>query len=372
MGSNNKNSIPLVDLKAQYQSIKAEVDEAVAGVINGTAFIGGAVVKEFEDGFARMLGVRHCVGVGNGTDAIYVALFSLGVGPGDEVITAANSFIASSEAVTRTGARVVFADVDPKTYEISPAEIEKKLSPRTKALLPVHLYGHPADMEPILDLGRRKGIPVVEDTAQSHLAAYHGKTTGTMGAAGCFSFYPGKNLGAYGDAGAIVTNDDDLARRARMFSNHGGISKYEHEIEGINSRLDGLQAAILTRKLKHLPAWTEARRRIAARYNKLLDGLLTTPVEVKGCRHVHHLYVVRTPRREKLMAHLAEGGVSTGIHYPVALPNLMAYRHLGHKPSDFPVASRYQAEILSLPMYPELGDAQVDYIAERIKNCKDL
>jgi dTDP-4-amino-4,6-dideoxygalactose transaminase len=320
-------NIQLVDLKAQYETIKNDIDAVIKDVVAKTAFIGGEYAAKFEEAFARFCSVKHCVGVGNGTDALFIALKTLGIGAGDEVITVANSFIASSEAITQTGARVVFVDINPKTYNIDTGKIENKITARTKAIIPVHLYGQPVDMDPILSLAKKHNLKIVEDCAQAHGALYKGRTIGSIGDMACFSFYPGKNLGAYGDGGAVVTNDDVLAKKARMFANHGRVDKYDHEIEGINSRLDGLQAAILGVKLKHLGAWSEARRKNAYLYNEYLKGTgLVTPVEIPDVKAVYHLYVVRTKKdmRQKIQDHLKSKGIATGIHYPIALPNLKA------------------------------------------------
>jgi dTDP-4-amino-4,6-dideoxygalactose transaminase len=363
-------NIPFVDLKSQYDSIKEEIDSAIATVLSQTAFVGGSHLKNFEEAFATFCGVKHCIGVANGTDALFIALKTLGIGPGDEVITVANSFIATSEAITATGARVVFVDIDPKTYNIDTSKIEEKIRPRTKAIIPVHLYGQPVDMDPILNLAKKYNLKIIEDAAQAHGAIYKGRKIGSFGDMACFSFYPGKNLGAYGDGGAIVTSNDEWALKARMFANHGRVGKYDHEIEGINSRLDGLQAAILSVKLKHLPAWTEARRRNAYCYNKYLkDSGLITPVEIDDVTAVYHLYVVRVKKesRQKLQDHLQSRGVSTGIHYPIALPNLLAYAYLGHTEKDFPEATKASQEIVSLPMFPELSETQIQYVTESIK-----
>ena len=364
-------NIPLVDLRRQYETIEAEIDSAIQSVIDDCAFIQGKYVRRFEDSFAEALGARHCIGLGNGTDAIVIALKALGVGPGDEVITAANSFIATSEAITMAGARVVFVDAEPRTYTMDVTQIKEKITPRTKAIVPVHLYGHTADMDPIVSLAREHMLYVVEDAAQAHLAEYRGRVVGAIGNAGCFSFYPGKNLGAYGDAGAIVTNDDGLAKKIRMIANHGRIDKYDHQFEGVNSRMDGIQGSILSIKLKHLPMWTEQRRNIAKFYGEMLGKQteVIPPVETGYAKHVYHLYVVRTKARHKIQNSLKDKGISTGIHYPIALPNLSAYRYMGHLPSDFPTATQYQDEILSLPMYPELKKRQVEYIVECIKEC---
>lgn len=359
--------ISLVDLKRQYERIQNEVDQCVHNVIGDTAFIGGKYVKDFEASFAGFCRAKYCVSVGNGTDAIYIALRALGVGTGDEVITVANSFIATSEAISLTGARVVFVDCDPRTYTMDLEQAERAVSPRTKAIVPVHLYGHPADMEGLEEIAKKNKLFMVEDCAQAHGAEIKSQRVGTIGDIGCFSFYPGKNLGAYGDAGAIVTDREDFAIRCRMIANHGRIEKYDHEFEGMNSRLDGLQAAILSVKLKYLEEWTEKRRSIAWQYGELLKGLpLELPMESDGCRHVYHLYVVRVRSRKAVQDRLKEAGVATGIHYPIALPMLKAYQYLGHRPKDFPVAVRYSQEILSLPMFPELTAEQIKWVCDTL------
>lgn len=362
--------VPFVDLKSQYDGIQTEIDKVVHDVISKTAFIGGEYVKTFEDDFARFCQVRHCVGVGNGTDAIFIALKTIGVGPGDEVITAANSFIATSEAITGTGARVVFVDINRKTYNIDIEKIEEKVTSRTKAIIPVHLYGQPADMDSVLEIARKYNLRVIEDAAQAHGAVYRGRVAGSIGDMACFSFYPGKNLGAYGDGGAIVTDDEVLAKKARMLANHGRIDKYDHEIEGVNSRLDGLQAAILGVKLPYLSKWSDARRNNASRYNAGLKGTgLVTPEELDNVRSVYHLYVVRVQaeKRSPLQEFLKSKGIATGIHYPIALPNLKAYAYLGCTPEDFPNSTKASGEIVSLPMFPELTEETIGYICDEIK-----
>jgi dTDP-4-amino-4,6-dideoxygalactose transaminase len=363
-------SIPLVDLKAQYYSIKQEIDAVIAAVLEETAFIGGSYVKTFEEQFARFCGAQHCIGVANGTDALFIALKVLGVGPGDEVITAANTFVATSEAIKMAGAQVVFVDIDPRTYLIDVSLIEDKITPRTRAIIPVHLYGQPADMQAIRDIAGRHGLAVVSDAAQAHGALDKGAPIATLADVTCFSFYPGKNLGAYGDGGALVTDDDEVALRARMFANHGRTKKYDHELEGVNSRLDGLQAAILGVKLGHLDRWTRARRRVAYAYNEALQGLrLVTPAERPDVYAVYHLYVVRVESEQRAFVQhqLAAAGISTGVHYPVALPALKAYGHLGHSEADFPMANQASKEILSLPMFPELSEDRVRSICETIR-----
>ena len=361
--------VPFVDLQAQYTAIKNEIDQAVANVIAAAAFIGGPSVSRFEEDFANYCGVRYCIGVGNGTDALFIVLRALGIGRGDEVITVANSFIATSEAITMTGAKVVFADCDPETYNIDTEQVSRLLTSRTKAIVPVHLYGRPADMLSLNNLAGKHGLFIVEDAAQAHGAEINGRRAGAFGHAGCFSFYPAKNLGAYGDGGAIVTNDEALAIKCRMIANHGRVSKYDHELEGINSRLDTLQAAVLNVKLRHLETWTERRRAAADCYCDLLkDTPVVTPVVPKGARHVYHLFVVRVKNREAVMRELSNRGIETGIHYPVALPNLMAYRYLGYGPKDFPVATTYSKEILSLPMFPEITEDQIQYVCNQLMN----
>jgi dTDP-4-amino-4,6-dideoxygalactose transaminase len=362
-------SIPFVDLKAQYDSIKGEIDAAIASVIAETAFVGGPHLKAFEEAFARYSGVSHCVGVANGTDALFLALKALGVGLGDEVITVANSFIATSEAINMAGAQVVFVDINPTTFNIDVTKIEEKITPRTKAIVPVHLYGQPADMQPIRDIADKHGLRIVGDAAQAHGAVYRGQPIAQLADITCYSFYPGKNLGAYGDAGALVTNNVEWATAARMYANHGRTKKYDHDFEGVNSRLDGLQAAILSAKLRYIEDWTERRRRNAYLYNEALaDTTLATPKEMDDVRAVYHLYIVRVPagKREALQEHLKNAGINTGIHYPIALPYLNAYSHLGHTERDFPEALRASSEILSLPMFAELTEEQIRYVADAV------
>jgi dTDP-4-amino-4,6-dideoxygalactose transaminase len=358
--------VPFVDLKVQYQQIKEEIDRAIASVIADTAFINGKYAHDFEDAFARYIGAQHCVGVGNGTDALFVALTALGVGESDEVITAANTFIATSEAITRTGAHVVFVDSHPRTYNIDVTRIEAAITPRTKAIVPVHLYGQPADMDPILEIARRYDLMVVEDAAQAHGAVYRGLKVGTLGTCACFSFYPGKNLGAYGDAGAVVCNDGDLAKRIRMFADHGCARKYTHDFEGINSRMDGLQGAVLSVKLAHLEAWNERRRHVAARYSAKLKPPIVTPAVLDDVQHVYHLYVVLVPQRQKVQERLAAQGIATGIHYPIPLPFQPAYARLGARPQDYPVAHGQMDRLLSLPIHGSITDREVDFVIEQL------
>jgi len=358
--------IPFVDLHAQYLSIKDEIDEAIAKVIAESAYIRGRQVEAFEQAWAKTLGVQRCVSCANGTDAIYIALRALGLRHGDEVITSAHSWISTSETITQAGGRVVFCDTDEDTFTIDPLDIERKITPATVGIIPVHLYGQPADMEVIMAIAKKHNLWVIEDCAQAHLAKYHGELVGTFGNVATFSFYPGKNLGAYGDAGCVVTNDDRLADWMATFARHGG--KGDHVMEGINSRMDGLQAAILNAKLPYLPAWTAARRDVAARYDALLGdvGDVITPKAVRGRDHVYHLYVVRTENRDALRKHLSEAGISTVLNYPKALPFYPAYSYLGHVPKDFPVSCFNQSRILSLPIYPEMGTEMIDYVVKCI------
>jgi dTDP-4-amino-4,6-dideoxygalactose transaminase len=361
-------NVPFVDLKAQYQALKSEIDASIKSVIDNTAFIGGRFVEAFEQAYARKYGVKHCVSCANGTDAIYIALKALGIGPGDEVITVANSWISTSETITQTGAKPVFVDID-EYFHINPALIEKRITKRTKAIIPVHLYGQPAAINAIQKICDAHRLPLIEDCAQSHFATFGGKYTGTFGLAGTFSFYPGKNLGAYGDAGAIISNDDDFAKKARLFANHGSLRKHIHEIEGINSRLDAIQAAVLTVKLNHIDDWNKARHEHGLKYNSFLSGIpeAKCPKIRDNAFHIFHVYSVRVPKRDELAEYLKSKGVATGIHYPIALPFMPAYAYLRHKPSDFPVAHECMGEILSLPMYPELSDEQIGYVAQSIK-----
>lgn len=361
-------NIPLVDLKAQYQSIKDEIQQAVNGILDNTTFIMGEDVTLFEKEFAGYAGTKHFVGLNSGTDALYLALRAAGITEGDEVITVANTFFATAEAIDMTGAKPVFVDVTADTHTIDVDKAVAAITPRTKAIIPVHLYGHPAPMVELMKLAEAFKVTVIEDCAQSHGATIDGKRAGTFGIAGCYSFFPGKNLGAYGDAGGMATNDDALDRQVRMLRNHGRADKYLHEFEGVSSRLDTLQAAILRVKLYHLEAWTEARIACAGRYAKLLAGIdgLELPVCKPGCRHVYHLYVVRVRNRDRVASRLKEKGIATGVHYPVPLHLQPAYRHLCYSAGAFPVVEKAAAEILSLPIYPELTAQQQEYIAENL------
>ena len=358
-------TIKFLDLYKQYAGIKAEIDDAIAAVIRDSAFIRGPYVDAFEQEFARYNNAPHCIGVGNGTDAIEIALAALDLAEGSEVIVPANTFIATSEAVTRSGFKIVFCACDPLTYTLDAADLRRRISAKTAAVILVHLYGHPCDMAAIDEIAREFDLYVIEDCAQAHGAEYRGARVGTLGDIGCFSFYPGKNLGAYGDAGAIVTQDATLAERCFMLANHGRKEKYNHEIEGRNSRLDGLQAAILSIKLRHLDDWIERRIAVAAAYRNGMADIpeLVLPQSANWARHVYHLFVVRTAQRDALQAYLRDNGVQTGIHYPMALPRLPAYRHLKQQtPSD-----DLNDELLSLPMGDHLTDDEVGTVIDKVR-----
>jgi dTDP-4-amino-4,6-dideoxygalactose transaminase len=359
--------VPFVDLGAQYRTIAAEIDEAVSKVIRETDFILGREVRLFEEEFARFCEVQYAIGVDSGTSALELALRAHGIGPGDEVITAVNSFIASALAISHAGATPVLVDVDRQTYTMDVSAVEKAITPRTKAIIPVHLYGHPADMDPILQLAQRHQLVVVEDACQAHGARYKGKRVGSLGHAGAFSFYPGKNLGAYGDGGAVVTNDHDMAKRLEMLRNYGQKEKYQHMFRGYNRRLDTLQAAVLRVKLKYVEKWNDARRQNANRYRLLLENSeVTTPNEASYAESVWHLYVIRANQRDALKDHLASRGISCGIHYPFPIHLQPAYRDLGYKKGDFPVTEDYAQRIISLPMYAELTPELMRFVAQGI------
>jgi dTDP-4-amino-4,6-dideoxygalactose transaminase len=361
--------IPLVDLRAQYSSIQAEVNATIQRVLDHAGFILGPEVTDFEQAFARYIGSAGAVGVASGTAALHLALVACGVGRGDEVITSPFTFFATAEAISHTGAKPVFVDIDPSTFNLDPNLVERAINVRTRAIVPVHLYGQSACLGPLLEIARRHRIRLIEDAAQAHGTEYNGKRCGSIGDLGCFSFYPGKNLGAYGDAGAVTGNDEDLLAKVRRLRDHGRISKYEHEEVGFGERLDALQAAILKLKLPYLEGWNEARRRHARFYSELLgDSEIITPTESKCARHVYHLYVIRTPRRDGLINHLKSRGIDPGIHYPVPLHRQPAYLNAGYRDSHLPETERAAKEVLSLPMYPELTDAQMQYVVEEIKD----
>jgi dTDP-4-amino-4,6-dideoxygalactose transaminase len=362
-------NIPFVDLKAQYNSIKNNIDDAIANVIGDTAFIGGKYVKEFEKNFAELYGVKHCISCANGTDSLYILMKMMGIGAGDEVITVANSWISSSETISQTGATPVFIDVHPIYYSMDETLLEATITSKTKALILVHLQGQICDVASIKSICDKHNIALIEDCAQSHFSEQNGQRAGTVGIAGSFSFYPGKNLGAYGDAGCIITNDDTLADKCRMYANHGALIKHQHQIEGINSRLDGLQAAILNAKLPHILRWTEQRIAHAKKYDEVLKGIeqIVTPTVRPNSKHSYHLYVIQCEQREALMQYLKDKGIETVIHYPTILPSLPCYSYLGKTESDFPIANGMQSKILSLPLFPELTEEQINYVANCIK-----
>jgi dTDP-4-amino-4,6-dideoxygalactose transaminase len=361
--------IPLVDLKAQYQTIKTEIDAAISRVIESTSFILGPEVEGFEQAFAEYVGARFCIGVNNGTAAVQLALMACGIGQGDEVIVPTNSFFATAESVSTAGATPVFVDADRTSYTIDTSKIEAVITPRTRAIMPVHLYGQSADLDPIFEIAKRHHLLVIEDAAQAHGAEYKGRRVGALGQAGCFSFYPGKNLGAYGEAGALVTNDESVARQARLLRDHGSTSKYEHEIIGYNFRIEALQAAVLRVKLGHLNAWNDLRRAHAASYGELLkDSNLVLPQEASYARHIFHCYVVQSESRDALRDQLLAAGIQTGVHYPIPIHLQKAYASLGYRREDFPETERLCDRVLSLPIFPELRQEQLAAIAGAIKS----
>jgi len=362
-------NIPFLDLKTQFREIEHEVLPMVKEAMENAAFIGGPQVTGFETEFAAFCDSKYGVGVNSGTDALRFALMAAGVGPGDEVITVPHTFIATTEAISQVGAKPVFVDILPDTYNMNASKIQRAIGPKTKAVVPVHIYGQTADMDLILEIAKKKNLVVIEDACQAHGALYKGKKAGSMGLVGCFSFYPGKNLGAYGEGGAVVTQSEDIANKIRMIRDHGQGKKYFHDMEGYNGRLDAIQAGVLRIKLRRLPAWNEARRRNAQYYNELLspDKGVTVPKEADGCRHVYHLYVILVDDRDGLQKYLNEKGIGTGLHYPVPLHLQKAYAYKGYKEDDFPVTESVAKRLLSLPMFPELTRAQIEYIADCIK-----
>lgn len=362
-------NVPFADLHSQYLAIREDIDQAIDTVIRTSSFIRGPFVQEFEDAFAQATGASHCISCANGTDSLYIAMRALAVKPGDEVITTAHSWISSSETISQAGGTPVFCDTDAASFTIDPRRIEERITSRTVGIIPVHLYGQPADMDAIMAIAHKHKLWVIEDCAQAHMARYKDRMVGSFGNAASYSFYPGKNLGAMGDAGALTTNDPALARRMAMLARHGGINKGDHEIEGVNSRLDGLQAAILLVKLPYLSDWTSRRRAIARQYDSLLAEIhgVTPPEAMPDREHVYHLYVIRHDERDELARHLKAHGIQTVINYPVALPFLPCYSHMGHRPSDFPNAHHNQSRVLSIPIFPEMTDAQVQEVVDRIR-----
>jgi dTDP-4-amino-4,6-dideoxygalactose transaminase len=359
--------IPFVDLPAQYRALKPEIDAAVGRVLDNAQFILGPAVAAFEKDFAAFCHTAEAIGVNSGTSALHLSLLAAGVGPGDEVITVPFTFVATIAAIEYAGARPVLVDIEPEFLMMDPAKLEAAITPRTKAIIPVHIFGQPADMDPILAIARKHGVVVIEDACQAHGAEYKGRRAGSMGQLGCFSFYPGKNLGAYGEGGAVVTHDPDLAKKIRLLRAWGEETRYEHKYRGFNYRMDGVQGAILGVKLRYLEAWTEARIRNAAEYRRqLADTAARPPLERQDARHVYHLFVVRLPQRDRWRARLTEAGVQTGVHYPIPVHMQPAYRDLGYAVGDFPVCEQASTEVLSLPMFPELTADQIREVAQAL------
>jgi dTDP-4-amino-4,6-dideoxygalactose transaminase len=361
--------VPFLDLKAHHAPLREEISAVIEEVIERSAFAGGPFVAQFEEEFAAYCQCRHAVGVGNGTEALWLALLALGVGAGDEVITVPMSFLATAEAISFSGAKPVFVDIDARTYTMDPAKLEEAITPRTRAIIPVHLFGQTADMDPILEIARRHGLPVIEDACQAHGADYKGRRAGSMGVAGCFSFYPGKNLGAFGEAGAVVTNDPALCRKIQSLRDHGQHTKYYHSMIGWNARMDGIQAGVLSVKLRLLDHYNAQRRAHARAYNVLLSGVsgIVTPEESGHGTHVYHIYAIRVKKRDDLLKWMGEAGISCGIHYPIPVHLQEAYRGLGHAPCSFPVAEQRAREFLSLPMFSELTEEQIGAVAHALK-----
>lgn len=361
--------VPFLNLKAQHDALRDEINAAIRDVIDASAFAGGPFVAAFEQDFAAYCGTQFAIGLGNGTEALWLALLGLGIGPGDDVVTVPSTFMATAEAITYAGARPVFVDVDEETSTLNPALLEKAITPKTKAIIPVHLFGQMADMDPIMEIARRRGLVVIEDACQAHGAEYKGKRAGSIGDAGCFSFYPGKNLGALGEGGAVVTNNEKLKAHIAMMRDHGQRKKYHHDLVGWNARMDGIQGAVLRVKLKHLDAANEARRKHAAHYRELLakEKAVRLPGQAEGRKHVWHVFAVRTSQRDAVIDALTRVGVHCGIHYPIPVHLQEAYRSLALPRGSFPVAERYADELISLPMFPELEREQVETVARELK-----
>jgi len=364
--------IPFVDLKAQYHSIKGEIDSAIQNILESSQFILGKEVTAFEEDFAVYCQTRYAIGVNSGTSALHLALLAAGIGPGDEVITVSMTFVATVAAIIYSGAKPVFVDVDPLSYCMDTGKIEAAITKQTKAIMPVHLYGQMADMNPILEIAKRHNLLVIEDAAQAHGAEYKGRRAGSLGDLGCYSFYPGKNLGAYGEGGAVVTSNPEYTRTIRMLRDWGAEKKYEHVLKGYNYRMEGMQGAILRVKLRHLEDWTEARRAHAAEYNRLLAGSgVITPTEMPNARHVYHVYAIRATNRDTLQQSLQKADIQSGIHYPNPIHLLPAYSDLGYKPGDFPITEKIANEELSLPIFAELREEQEVTVANTLKKCVD-
>ncbi len=363
-------NVPFVDLKAQYEAIKEEIASEMQAVIDRTAFVSGPFVQDFEQRFAEYCGSQYAIAVGSGTAALWCALIAAGIGPGDEVITSTSTFIATAEAISFCGATPRFVDIDERTYTLAPEQLEAAINERTRAIIPVHLFGQMADMGPIMEIAKRHGLVVIEDACQAHGAEYRGQRAGSIADAGCFSFYPGKNLGAYGEGGAVVTDNPDIAERIRVFRDHGQSKKYYHGIVGWNTRMHGLQGAVLGVKLKYIDQWNEQRRQHAQQYGTLLgpvDGIVT-PVEADYAKHVYHVYAIRVQERDSLLTTLGDKGISCGIHYPIPVHLQEAYSELGHQNGDFPVAEACASSFLSLPMFPELTEEQIAYVTQEVGN----
>jgi dTDP-4-amino-4,6-dideoxygalactose transaminase len=366
--TDTNGAVPYLDLPAQMRPLRKEVDAAIARTLDNCSFCLGPDVAQFERDFARYCGAEHCIGFNSGTSALHVGLLLLGVGPGNDVITTPSTFVATSWAISYAGAKPVYVDVDEATFNLDPKLVERAITPRTKAIMPVHLYGHPFDVEPLLEICRKHNLALLEDAAQAHGAKYKGKPIGTFGAVSGFSFYPGKNLGAYGEGGALVTNNPAFAARARALREHGSTQRYYHDEIGYNYRMEGIQGAVLGIKLKHLDTWTRERQRVAGRYTELLaDTPLQLPLQADYAESVWHLYVVRHPRRDDLKKYLDANLIGCALHYPLPLHLQKAYAHLGHKVGDFPVAEKVARECLSLPIYPELTEGQIQRVAQVIK-----
>jgi dTDP-4-amino-4,6-dideoxygalactose transaminase len=363
--------VPFLDLKSHHQPLRVEITSAIQEVIDTASFAGGPFVAQFEAEFAAYCGCRYAIGVGSGTEALWLVFLAMGVGPGDDVITVPNTFMATAEAITYCGARPVFVDVDERTYTMDPVGLQEIITERTKAIVPVHLFGLPADMDPILEIAREHGLFVVEDACQAHGAEYQGRKVGTLGDAACFSFYPGKNLGAFGEAGAVVTKSAELQEKIRILRDHGQVRKYHHTMVGWNGRMDGIQAAILRIKLRHLETANELRRSHASHYDQALGGIeeVIAPFQAACVRHVYHIYAIRVRKRDEVMRFLAEKGIGCGVHYPVPIHLQEAYRSLGYERGDFPTAERCAAEFVSLPMFPELTPSQVEMVAQSVKEA---
>jgi dTDP-4-amino-4,6-dideoxygalactose transaminase len=366
-------NVPFLDLKTQFREIEHEVLPMVKEAMENAVFVGGPQVSGFETEFAAFCDSKHCVGVNSGTDALRFALLAAGVGPGDEVITVSHTFIATTEAVSQVGAKPVFVDIRPDTYNVDVTKIEQAITPKTKAVIPVHIYGQPADMDPLMEIAEKHNLIVIEDACQAHGALYKNRKSGSMGLVGCFSFYPGKNLGAYGEGGAVVTQSEEIANKIRMIRDHGQGQKYFHDLEGYNGRLDAIQAGVLRIKLRRLEDWNKSRRQNASYYDQLLSEIpgVTIPAQGNGTVPVYHLYVILVDDRDGLQKYLGEKGIGTGLHYPLPLHVQKAYAHLGYKEGDFPVTESVASRLLSLPMFPELTKAQIEYVAGAIKEFLD-